>query len=361
MAGDKKTGRLAFIDWTRGLAAVIMLQGHTFHSFLRNDLRGQGPFMFSQMLGGLPPAIFLFLTGITFAFLMDSQEKKQAGSGQKVVAALKRSRYLFLIAFLFRLQLYVFGFPTSPPDQILRVDILNCMGFAMLVLAPMAIFTTVERIRVCTVAGIGIAALAPVVAQADLSTVPWFLRAYVQPDANYFAFFPWASFLAFGLAAGSLLRIIKQEDMHRLMMWTMLIGLALAYIAQYVSNLPYSIYSKSDFWINSPGLIFVKLGIVFCVLAIAYLWVHFGAMGRWSLLRQFGTTSLIVYWVHIELVYGRWFGIWKEGMTVPQVLLYTAALTMLMAGVSIGQTRFKEIKAWLFPEPAPAVSRVSGD
>src|SRR5581483_2725206 len=125
---QKDSGRLAFIDWTRGLAAVIMLQGHTFHSFTRTDLRTQGPYMLSQFYGGLPPAIFLVLTGITFAFLMDSQERQGATTWKKVVASLKRSRYLFMLAFLFRLQMYVSGFPTSPADQILRVDILNCMG-----------------------------------------------------------------------------------------------------------------------------------------------------------------------------------------------------------------------------------------
>ena len=88
------TDRLAFIDWTRGLAAVVMLQGHTFHSFTRNDLRDKGPYVFSQFLGGLPPALFLFLTGITFAFLMNSKEKQGAGAWRRVVAALKRSRYL---------------------------------------------------------------------------------------------------------------------------------------------------------------------------------------------------------------------------------------------------------------------------
>ena len=85
---QKDSGRLAFIDWTRGLAAVIMLQGHTFHSFTRTDLRTQGPYMLSQFLGGLPPAIFLLLTGITFAFLMDSQERQGANTKQRVWAAL---------------------------------------------------------------------------------------------------------------------------------------------------------------------------------------------------------------------------------------------------------------------------------
>jgi hypothetical protein len=149
--------------------------------------------------------------------------------------------------------------------------------------------------------------------------------------------------------------------MQRLMMWCMLFGLATAYVAHYVSNLPYSIYSKSDFWINSPGLILIKLGLVLCVLSVAYVWVHFGASGRWSLLRQFGTTSLIVYWVHIELVYGRWFGVWKEGLTVPQVLVYSTVLTALMALVSIGQTRFPDIKGWFRSLPAPEPSRASGD
>ena len=84
-----KTGtRLAFIDWARGLAALVMLQGHSFHSFTRTDLRNQGPYVFSQFVGGEAPALFLFLTGITYAFLMDSQERKQASNGQKIRAAL---------------------------------------------------------------------------------------------------------------------------------------------------------------------------------------------------------------------------------------------------------------------------------
>lgn len=357
----KKAGRLAFIDWTRGLAAVVMLQGHTFHSFLRGDLRDKGPYMLSQMLGGLPPAIFLFLTGITFAFLMDSQER-QGGSGrQKIWAALKRSRYLLLLAFLFRLQLYLFGYPTSPADQLLRVDILNCMGFAMLVLSPMAVFTTLERIRFCAIVGILIAVLAPVISLLDVSAVPWFVRAYFVPDANFFSFFPWASFLAFGMSAGSVLRVVKQEDMQRVMLWTGLAGLSLTYSAHYASNLPYSLYSKSDFWLNSPGLILIKLGCVLWILAAAYIWVHYGASGRWSLLRQFGTTSLIVYWVHIELVYGRWFGIWKENLTVPQVALYTICLIGLMTLISVGQTRFQAFQAMLRAPAISQPSRVSGD
>ena len=148
--------------------------------------------MLSQFLGGLPPAIFLFLTGLTFAFLMDSQERKGLGNWERVKGALKRSRYLFLLAVLFRLQLYIFGFPTSPAGELLRVDILNCMGFAMLLLAPMAVFSTAERIRLCSVLGLVIAFLAPVVSAIDVSRFPALLSSYVVPSYSAFGFFPWA-------------------------------------------------------------------------------------------------------------------------------------------------------------------------
>src|SRR6266478_9278932 len=97
--------RLLYLDWVRGLAAIVMLQGHVFQSFLRNDLREGGPYVMSQFAGGMPPAVFLFLLGVTFAFLMDSQERKGVSPSGRVLGAMRRAGYLFAVAFLFRLQL----------------------------------------------------------------------------------------------------------------------------------------------------------------------------------------------------------------------------------------------------------------
>lgn len=357
----KGTGRLAFIDWMRGLAAVIMLQGHTFHSFTRNDLRGGGTYVLSQFLGGLPPAMFLFLTGITFAFLMHSKERQGASGRQKLLAALRRSGYLFLLAFLFRIQLYVFGYPTSPASELLKVDILNCMGMAMLLFAPMAFFTTVERIRLCTVLGIVVAALSPLITAIDNPQIPRLIHAYFFPSLNYFGFFPWAAFLAFGMAAGSILRVVSPEEMNRAMLWAMSIGIGLVLAARYFSDLPYSIYPHSDYWLNSPGLTASKLGIVLCILALSFLWVNAGAPQRWSLFRQLGTTSLLVYWVHIELVYGRWFGFWKEALTVQQVVVFSVALTALMTLLSVWRTRYKSLGSFFQPAAMPERRAASGD
>jgi uncharacterized membrane protein len=361
-APNKSAGRLQFIDWTRGLAALVMLQGHTFNSFARTDLRDKSAYVLSQFAGGLPPAIFLFLTGITFAFLMHSQERKNESSWRRVVAALKRSRYLFLVAFLFRIQLFVFGYPNSPASEILKVDILNCMGLAMLIFAPMAVFSTLERARLCTVLGLVIAGMAPVISALDGDGVPWILRAYFVPSLNYFAFFPWAAFLAFGMAAGSVLRLVKQEDMQKVMLWALGLGVAMALAAQYMQTLPYSLYPKSDFWLNGPALTIIKLAVVLCMMAGAYVWVNLaGEPSRWSFVRQIGTTSLLVYWVHIELVYGRWFGFWKENLSTPQVVVFTVCLIGLMLLLSLLQTRFTDLGSFFKPAPAITPQRASGD
>src|SRR5690349_13246329 len=107
MKKSKATSRLQFLDWVRGFGAVIMLQGHTYHSLLRQDLRASSTFILSDFLGGLPSAIFLFLTGITLAFLMDSQERQGVGAGGRVLAGLRRAGYILCLAFLFRLQLWL--------------------------------------------------------------------------------------------------------------------------------------------------------------------------------------------------------------------------------------------------------------
>ena len=59
----------------------------------------------------MPPAIFLFLTGVTLAFLMDSTERKGLARRARVWTSLRRAGYLFAIAFAFRAQMLITGGP----------------------------------------------------------------------------------------------------------------------------------------------------------------------------------------------------------------------------------------------------------
>ncbi len=353
--------RLLYLDWVRGFAALIMLQGHVFQSFLRNDLRGGSPYMTSQFLGGMPPAIFLFLLGVTFAFLMHSQEKKGVPALRRWRAAIRRSGYLFAAAFAFRLQLWIFAIPNSPWTDLFRVDILNCMGLALLVFSVMAVFRTQERIRLCAILGVAVAAAAPVVSGLDWSGVPALIRNYIIPDHLFFGFFPWASFVAFGMSAGSILRLLKPEDVAPAMQWFAWGGLALAFTAWAISHTPISIYSSSDFWLNGPSLILIKLGATLVLIAFAWVWNIGITHLDWSWVRQFGLTSLLVYWVHVELVYGRWFSIFKEQLTVGQTVFATIVTILSMLGLSLIRTNWPQVRNYFSSSNASLARRFSGD
>lgn len=340
-----------------------MLQGHVFDSFLRNDLRGGSAFVLSQFVGGMPPAIFLFLTGVTLSFLMDSSERKGLLPRQRVITAFRRSGYLFLLAFAFRTQLWLFSQP-APWADVFKVDILNCMGLAIALLSIMALFRTVERARLCAILGLAIAAASPVVSQMELSGLPSLVRNYVVPDYRFFSFFPWAAYVAFGMSAGSIIRSTSAETIERFMQWCAIVGGALILACQYASNLPYSLYPKSEYWLNSPAQVLTKQGVLLLMLALAFLWTRYGSQGNWSWVRQLGTTSLLVYWVHIELVYGRTLSAYKLNLNVGQTVAAAATLIVLMLILSTAKTYRQRLKGyllemgwWFTPKPG----RAAGD
>jgi hypothetical protein len=67
--------------------------------------------------------------------------------------------------------------------------------------------------------------------------------------------------------------------------------------------------------------------------------------------------------VHIELVYGRWFGPWKENLSTPQVVAAAMSLIVLMVLLSVAKTKWRTFKlpAFFAPYVYTAPRRVSGD
>jgi len=335
--------RIVFLDWLRGLAALVMLQGHVFNSFLRPGDREHALNLYSTFFGGEASAIFLFVTGITYGLGMFRRSHLPAG--QRVLAALRRARYLFLLAILFRVQLWLFGQPYTSVSDLWAVDVLNLMGAAAALLCVIALAREpMQRFRWALLAGVLIAVFAPVVANLDTSAIPKILRDYLVPGTT-FSIFPWGCYLAFGLAVGNAIPLVEHYQWSRVMQWSALCGLSLIVAGLYFSNLPYSIYPKVEFWIDSPGLVAGKLGGILLLGTAAFLWTEYFSTG-WSWVRLLGTTSLAVYWVHVELVYGRWFWFLKEQLTPWQCVGASAVLIVLMVAMCAA-IRYVPWPGWL--------------
>jgi uncharacterized membrane protein len=349
-----RTDRLLALDWLRGLGVLIMLQGHLFNSFARADLHNHPVYVLSQFIGGMPAPIFLFLVGVTLAFRLDRGDREGLPPAGRLRSALKRAAYLAAIAFAFRLQLWLFAWG-NPWTEIVRVDILNCMALGVAVLSPVALLAPLKRITWCAAAGLAIAASAPLVSMLDWSGVPWLVCNYIVPNKAFFSFFPGAAYIAFGVSFGALLRTAAPAR-DRIMQWAACFGLALVVTAHYFSNLPFSIYPNSDFWLNSPGLIFIRFGIVLVLVAAGFVWTVGQQPEKLALMRRFGTNSLLIYWVHVELVYGRWFWFAKQRLTIGGCAAASLLLIALMYGLAALNlpTRVKRrLRKWLPAAPVP--------
>src|SRR5262249_53878034 len=128
-----------------------------------------------------------------------------------------------------------------------------------------------------------------------------------------------------------------------------------------VSNLPFTIYAKSEYWLNSPAQILTKLGVTLLLLSFGFLWTRYAKPSGWSWVRQFGTTSLLVYWVHIELVYGRWLWFWKGALNVWQTTAAAVAVIVAMLLLSAARTYGSRIGGWVGEWTGWVPARASGD
>jgi uncharacterized membrane protein len=346
--------RFAFLDWMRGLAVVLMIQCHTFNSFSRLDVRDGGPYNLSQFIGGMAAPLFLLMAGMTLAFQMESMARREPLAMRRWLHAFRRGGYVLGIAFLFRLTNWLFSLPDASLQELTKVDILNCMGVAMIALSALSVAPSRTRAQWAAAAGLLIAAAAPVVSNLNWSGMPQLLHEYLAPGVGRgrFAFFPCAAYVGFGISLGTIVKRTSLENIERLMLWSVAVGVILTYGAQYFSNLPYSPYPASNFWTDSPALILIRLGICLMMMAGSYLWTEHCAGGGWSGMIVFGKTSLMVYWVHVVMVYGPSTRMFRRALGISGAAAATLGVMALMLALAEMQLRWGAWRAARAGAPA---------
>ena len=298
--------RRGYLDWLRGVAVLIMIEAHTIDAWTRGDDRGHTAYGWAMILGGFGAPIFLFLAGIALALAAGSRLRKGSSASEAAALARRRGWQILGLAFLFRLQSWIIS-GGEAERVLLKVDILNIMGVAML---AGALLWGLGRGRwsraLWLVAATAAAAmLTPLIRATPLldvvpDPVEWYLRP--SPGRTTFTLFPWGGFLLAGTAVGVWLDASRPgPDERRMVLALALVGPALA-IGGYAASLLPAIYEQTDFWTSSPTFFFLRLGVLVGLVPIAYAWNAL-VPGR-SPLRELGIASLFVYWIHVEMVYG---------------------------------------------------------
>src|SRR5246500_5713569 len=118
---DAAKSRLAYIDWMRGLACLLMFQTHCYDSWLSVPGPQSRFFMYSQLGGTFPAPLFLFLAGISFALVTEKLRQKGLPPAQIARTTILRGAEIVAYGLLFRLQEYIIAWGWAPKSDLLRV------------------------------------------------------------------------------------------------------------------------------------------------------------------------------------------------------------------------------------------------
>src|SRR6202007_3246746 len=138
------SGRLAYIDWMRGLACVLMFQTHCYNSWLSPEARKSALYAWSQPAGTLPAPLFIFLAGISFAMVTQRWWEKGAAPNAVARTTIWRGAEIYVLGLLFRVQEFALGYPWSPWTDLLRVDVLNILGLSMMLMGVLCWLTSAQ-------------------------------------------------------------------------------------------------------------------------------------------------------------------------------------------------------------------------
>lgn len=355
--------RIDYLDWLRGFAVLGMFEVHCYDAWLGGSARQSAFFHWTQLSGTVPAPLFIFLSGITFALITTSMRRKGADANKIAARTIRRGAEIFALGLVFRIQEFVLGQPWAPRTDLARVDVLNLIGLTIMAMGAVSWLVRGRMANALVAVGIatGISMVTPMLWTAWRPRwLPWYLESYIngvhvfdKPQPWLFALFPWSAFAFAGLAVGFFL-FSDWASEHRSQALGIVgaAGVGAFFLSQWFDSNAVHLYPVYDYWHTSPAFFLLRVGISMGIIAAGYAWCQWGlgSVG-FSPLKQLGQTSLLVYWAHIEFVYGRFTILTQQAQSIWTATLGLIVIIVAMLLLSIVRTKCKgrgpEILAWI--------------
>jgi uncharacterized membrane protein len=342
----------------RGLAVVIMLQGHVLEGWLRPQDRSSEWFWLSQFLGGLPAPIFLFLVGASLALVLDRMRAKGASMAQLALRVLRRGAWILVLAYAFRIEQFLMWYPGSLWTDIFRIDTLNCIGACILLIG---LTSTVIQTRRANIIAMGLVTttlvfVTPLVYPLRAG-LPGAVLSYINGNGNptYFSIFPWAAFAFAGITFGYMLLAgrdrIGEPEFFNCVAVAGVCSFAIGSAMNFFPGIFH--YGFFDYSLTSPHFFLIRLGWLLLIMWGAYKWSTRARADRWSPLIFLGQASLVVYWIHIEIVYGRPFHNFARALELIEATTHLLWVVPLMFGTVWAWRRVSNLRSRQAFEQSP--------
>ncbi len=343
--------RLGAVDWLRGLAVVLMIQTHLYDAWAASNAKATTAYTITRFLGGIPARLFMLLVGVSLAIRFEAHLTKATPRRAVIRESAQRGVLMLVLAYVFRVQEYVLGGLGDNWRDVFRVDILNCIG-ASLIVVPL-IAAPLRGRPAYGPALLGAAlflGLGPIVGPARFpGWLPPELTSYLggQRPLAWFSLFPWAAWPLAGVALGHVWMSAARRgpgSEAKVFLSSGIFGalctatvIVVRAIDPHVIRYPSEVVQQMG-----PGAFFYRLGLIGVLAALAWAVVRRtrrpDGRSRFSVMRQLGTTSLLVYWVHVDLCYGLVSKPLHGRLTMSQSTVGFAAMLAAMIGLSLART-----------------------
>ena len=343
--------RAGYIDWMRGLAVLIMILAHVVDAWtVTGAARQTRAYFWFMVIAGMGAPLFLWLAGLAVPLAAHARMRRGASLGEASWTLQKRGWQIFGLALLFRLQAYIFSAGATPYGM-LKVDILNVMGLSLVAAGWLWGRARTPRGRVALAIAVTVAMLI----LTPLLRVWWWpslvpdpIESYLRPAPNRstFTLFPWSAFVFAGLALGEWLASADNAVRTRVHAACLVGGLVLAVAAYQLSFQP-TVLPGSRFWTTSPAFFAIRLGVMVAAFGMLYFvlrpdgaWARVTWPRSWSPMELLGRTSLFIYWVHVELVYGLPSRPLHKALSFNGALLAFAVFAVIMLALAMLKTKY---------------------
>lgn len=297
----------------RGFAVIVMVMGHSIDSVLSQSARTTDLFRLYDAARGFTAPLFLFIAG--FAFAVVTLRKWDAFVACGVPARRRLTKMVMLLGLGYALHFPFFSLNkllhnTRPAEyaMMFQVDVLHCLAVSLIMLQLFVVLARTPRrfIGLTTGAAAVIVLASPLVWLHDLSSAvtPFFAPYFNQQVPSIFPVFPFAAYLFAGSVVGMLYMRAREAKTEHLLLRTMCrIGIAVSIVGLVLELQPLAIYPPHDFWKTSPSFFLIRIGIIAVITSAFFSVRHLPPLVAENLV-ILGQGSLVVYAVHLVLVYG---------------------------------------------------------
>jgi len=305
------------VDLVRVIAMALMVQGHTLDVLLLPTYHSAWWFNAWEFCRGFTAPTFLLLSGFSFALATIRRFDDHLTFGPKVWARLRKFAFFVLLGYSMHFPVHsVRDLSSAAPtswQSFLQVDVLQTIGFSLIALQLLVLAVRHKtRFAIVTVtAALAVGLTAPLLWNSALvNSLPLALRsALIGTGGSLFPLLPWCAYVFLGAGLGTIYLTVANSSNTMLKAFVPA-GLALMLAGMRSEHLAVRIYGGLNFWPTTPHLFVTRVGFVLAVLGLATFATPLMQSSS-TTLRSLAEESLLVYFIHVDLLYG---SVWNRGL-----------------------------------------------